>query len=271
MSRDHRDLETFAFLRNIIDLGLSTIIAVGLPLVILGYIISIGLIVLPLGFGLPAGIACGSVHTVSILTALIILAVPRLLMKYRESRLRKEIESLPEEERKKREDRETVIVLIAMGHTPRNRDGSAAMFDSEGVVRENTEAIELSYRDFTRPMGWAYYKGTGDVITTDKRHIIIPADKEWDSISLFNNVTDGGRPIFVESIRSGSGGSRLGYTNRSGRRILSKITPNVRLKSTPDRGSGEISMDLLVDLMSKRTDIMEEGRKQRELLSVWIR
>ena len=271
MSRDHRDLERFAFFRNIIDLGLSTIIAVALPLIILGYVISIGLIIMPLGFGLPAGIACGSVHTAAVLGVLMAIAVPRLLMKFRESRLKREIESLPIEERIKMENRETVLVLIAMGYTAENRDGSPEMFDSEVITVQKTGDIEISYRDFTRPMGWAYYKGTGDVITTNIRHIIIPAGGKGQSISLFHKVIDGEKPIFVESVRSGPGEGRIGYSNRSGRRILSKITPNVRLKHTPDPVSGEISMDYLVDLMSNRADILEEGRKQRELLSVWIR
>lgn len=271
MTRDHRDIERIAIFRNIVDLGLSTIIAVVLPLIILGYVISIGLIIIPPGFGLPLGIGCGIVHTVTILTGLLVLAIPRLLLKIRESGLKKEIESLPEEEKTARETREIALLLLAMGYTPENEDGSVMLMDSENIASSTTGDVEITCRDFSRPMGWAFYKGKADIITTDRRHIIVPSGEGRSSVSYFSKVLDGEKPIFVEKFRSGSGGYRIVYSNLSGRRIMSKVTPTVRIGTKPDQIPGVICIEPFMDILSSCPEMMEEGRKQRELLSVWIR
>jgi hypothetical protein len=271
MNRDHRDIERFAIFRNIVELGLSTIIAVVLPLIILGYVISIGLLIVPFGFGLPLGIGCGIIHTITIITGLLVLAIPRLILKIRESRLRKEIDSLPEDEKKRRETVEIALLLLAMGYTPIDEEGSVMMMESEVTVNRINGEAEITYRDFSRPMGWAYYKGEAEIITTDRRHIIIPSEAGRNAISYFTRIMAGENPIFIMNIRSGSDRSRIVYINRSGRRIMNKVTPTVRLRVIPDQATGDIDIDSFLEILGQRPDILEEGRKQRELLSVWIR
>ena len=252
------------------DVGLSSILLIAAPIILVGYLLSMIIILLPFGLGIPLGVGCFVVHTTIITFGLLILVLPRIIARAREKSLRKKMENLPPSERKHIERIELATIALSMGYTP-TEDGYPVDFNCEDLSKAGRSKVILNYRDFRRFTGWDHYKGEATVFYSKFRLVIVPDDDEYRPISFFKEVRKDDGDFLSCGFREKNGGMKLRTVSLSKRRLLSRLLPIAFIESSYKRPESSIGIESTVDTIFKDKELVTEIRHQKDILDVWIR
>ena len=141
MTETERRFRRSAAFRNLMDIGLSSVLLVTGPLIVLGYGVSLGIILLPLGIGIPLGIGCFTIHTIIVISGFALLIIPRLMARKKENDLKRKMEGLPEEEKKELEKLEITTFGVFMGYTPMDDGKKPLIIPGENFIEKGSANV----------------------------------------------------------------------------------------------------------------------------------